>query len=162
MLYYKTDNDIVLAVPTFGYLYVIIDFGRAFLKPWPDRPGLISSVFGTHGECKSLAGYCDNPSIDMVRLIGSLGDVFGVIKNRDERHQMRDFCRRVCQTDDGQDYLKLLSESNGPRLQYLLEAFPRKHCHNALPERVLEMFWNLYRVDSCPEGVVPFPLLVGT
>ena len=33
ILYYEMD-DIYLAVPTFGFIYIIIDFGRAVLKPW--------------------------------------------------------------------------------------------------------------------------------
>lgn len=52
-LYYQTDENVFLEVPTFGCVMTIIDYGRSFVRPWgASKEAVISSVFGSHGECR--------------------------------------------------------------------------------------------------------------
>lgn len=75
ILYYQTSDGIKLRVPTFGYVFVIIDFGRGFIKPWNEKDNpLVSSVFAPHGECSAITP--DSYSIDLIRLVTSLGMYF--------------------------------------------------------------------------------------
>lgn len=42
-LYYKTSDGTFLKVPTYGYLYVIIDFGRSIVSPWSTEESILIS-----------------------------------------------------------------------------------------------------------------------
>jgi hypothetical protein len=153
-IYYETDDGVVLEVPTYGFLFVIIDFGRSFLRL--DDDGLVSSVFYNHGECNSIP--CDNLSIDVIRMISSLDDTFKVIKNPTERQMIREFAREVCRMEDGEDYLQLLRLAPRERFNHMIEVFPRKFCKDAIPKMIIPKFYSLYRIDKAPTNIVPFKL----
>ncbi len=135
----------------------MIDFGRSFIKPWSDEDALVSSVFGPHGECSALT--CDNPSIDLIRLVISLEDILYVISDEKERESILQFIKKITKTEeDEQDYLTQVRKAEGAKLKYMLEAFPRKHCFDASPKKVINLFYNKYRIDKAPDGVKPFKL----
>jgi len=155
-LYYKFDEDIIFEVPTFGFVFVIIDFGRGFIKPWENEEALASSVFGPHGECGTLI--CDNPSSDFVRLVASLEDTIHIISDVKDREQLFKFFQNVCKTDDDSDYFQLLKSSSGAKFNEMLESYPRKNCHQAIPKNIISMFYNMYKSDKIPDSVIPFQL----
>lgn len=153
-IYYETDDGVILEVPTFGFLFVIIDFGRSFIRL--DEDGLVSSVFYNHGECSTIP--CDNMSIDIIRLISSLDDTFKVIKSSTERQIIREFAREVCRMEDGNDYLQLLRLAPREKFNHMIEVFPRKFCKDGIPKRIVPKFYSLYRIDKIPANIVPFKL----
>lgn len=56
-LYYKMEDGTLLRVPTFGYIFVLIDFGRLVLYPWGRNDkfgGVISSEFARNGNCHTM------------------------------------------------------------------------------------------------------------
>lgn len=60
--------------------------------------------------------------------------------------------------DDGSDYFQQLESISKQNINYMLEVFPRKNCHAAIPSKVIPMFYNMYRIENVPEGIVPFRL----
>lgn len=72
ILYYVDWRKRYYAVPTFGNVYVIIDFGRSVVKLHGKADGYVSSTFTDRGHCRRMIP--DNPSIDLVRFAMSIED----------------------------------------------------------------------------------------
>lgn len=126
------------------------------LKPWENEDPLISSVFYGNGECSGVS--CDNNSIDLIRLVCSLHDVTDIIQDRKERESIQDFFKNICTTRDGQDYYSKIATLTKENFNYMIESFPRKHCWDAIPKKIIPMFYNMYRTNKIPDGVVPYKL----
>lgn len=154
-LYYKLEDGKIFEVPTFGYVYVIIDFGRCVIKPWDNENPLASCVFSS-GECKNFI--FDNQSSDYVRFITSVEDVIKVVENEKHREKLYNFCKTLCMTDDNEDYLALLNNTKEFKFSHMLEVYPRIHCHKAIPKNIINMFYKIYKVDNIPKNVIPFTL----
>ena len=82
-LYYKLKNDGVWRVPTYGYIFRIIDFGRSIFRlgkrlwvsddHWPEHDAGGQYNFGPFFNAKQTK-YMPNPSFDLARLSVSLID----------------------------------------------------------------------------------------
>jgi hypothetical protein len=158
ILYYQTDTGVTLKVPTFGYVFIIIDFGRALLKPWGDSAHtVVSSVFDNPKECAGLI--CDNPSMDMVRLATSIDDATGILVPT-ERDKLRRFFKDIAKSDDGTDIFEQMYIVKDAMFKHLIEVLPRKSCHNAKPNTVIPKFYEMFQTEEIPENVKPFQLIL--
>jgi hypothetical protein len=158
ILYYKTKDGSVMAVPTYGYVFVIIDFGRAFVKPCGnDRVGMISSEFAEGGPCAVYVP--DNPTIDIVRLIGSIDDKLPKLVP-EKREELRKFFDAACVTETGENILKALFDCNPKHLNYYLDILPRKICKKSNVFDILSVLGNKYVItpQQIPSNVTPFEL----
>lgn len=153
-LYYVTENQVYLRVPTFGKIYCIIDFGRSLVRPWKKEKALLSSEF-EKGFCVGLIP--DNQSYDMVRLVMSLSDNMTCLLECDKR-KMYILFNQICQSDDGTDVLQMLTETTTEKFNYHLETLPRRICNSATPQKILSMLCKLYQVGSVPDGVHVYPI----
>lgn len=159
----QNHKRVYLAVPTRGFVFVLIDFGRSLIRPWKgeEEPAILSSVFGSKGECNNMV--CDNPSIDMVRLVTSLEDALVVFKDSSHKRSILEFFRQTTIPDDGKDYFHEVAKSvgNSRMLRYMLESYPRKQCHMANPKDLLPKFFiEKFRIDEqkIPSNILPFKL----
>lgn len=176
ILYYRTTDDMLLAVPTYGYVFVILDFGRCLLNPWGTNLfnipfiylgptflcntgrhkglSLVSSEFHHGGACKYLTP--DNSNIDIVRLLMSLEDALYVVQPSEDRDLLKSFFRNLCVTDDGIDLLRAIRTCSRSKFNYYLDDLPRQRCHHSNPEQVITQFFSLYKCREIPETIVPF------
>lgn len=158
VLYYEDDKKKLYAVPTYGYVYVIIDFGRSFVWLKNREHGFVSSTFhGEHAPCKGLLP--DSTSIDLVRLVISIEEETCRVSDSEQRKSLHDLWRYICQSHDKSvDILKELTVEEGPRFDDLLDEIPRKVCKNGDPYSLLPLFYQLYGQTKIPFDIIPFPL----
>ncbi|CAH6421436.1 Hypothetical protein UVM_LOCUS494 [uncultured virus] len=161
-LYYRLASGQLVAVPTFGSVYVVIDFGRVSLQPWgTDGPRVTSSAFDRNGSCRRLVP--DNTNIDLVRFVLSLDEICDVVDSPSERRDLRALMRSWCTTDDGVDLIAALDDvddgsEDDRRFFRLLDTVPRTRCHAADPRQQLQRLAAFFPCSRLPDGVVPYPL----
>jgi hypothetical protein len=156
-LYYRLLNKRILRVPTFGNVFIIIDFGRSFIKyngiEW------ISSEFTSSGQC---SGYiCNNPSIDMIRFISSVEQKSKFILPEEDEKLLREMFYFIAMSDRGCDdhVIDLINNKTDKEFQYALEEFPRKFCHRGEPQHYISKLFQLYEYKgSIPKGQVVYNL----
>jgi len=153
-------------VPTYGFVYVLIDFGRCLIFPWKDKRsdskdiGLISHEFYS-GNVRNMIP--DNPTIDIVRLITSIEDIARQsIRNKEQLDELKRLFIFCCETNNKTNLLaKINSKSNQDFLDFYLEELPRKICTGLSVFDVMIHF--LYRKFRIPESEVPsdiFPFII--
>lgn len=162
-LWYQTEDGAVFCVPTKGYVFVMIDFGRACVRPWKKIRenvwSLVSSEFGSEGALPNVAP--DIKSFDVVRLVSSIENHLWRVENGEDRKALRTFFAEACTTMNGVDLLK---EWNAEKLTeekmaQLLEVVPRLQCRFAEPAELLRKhFLPRFQVSECPPTIRPFPL----
>jgi hypothetical protein len=158
ILYYKTKDGTTLAVPTYGYVFVIIDFGRAFVKPCgKDTVGMISSEFAEGGPCRAYIP--DNPTIDIVRLIGSIDDKVHKLEP-EKKDALRNFFNAACVSETGFDVLKALFDCEPKKLNYYLDTLPRQICKRANVFDLVSTLSIKYVTTQIPSHVIPFEIPV--
>lgn len=156
-LYYKTSDGTLLKVPTFGYVYVLIDFGRSFISLDKTNPSttLVSSEF-KNGNCTSFEP--DNPCIDVVRLISSIeSDVDDLISDKNERLELKQLFRIFIENDRNMDLLKEWnSKKNENNLFYYIDKLPRIICKKFNSFQVIPYFYKYFKVNTIPNEIIPF------
>jgi hypothetical protein len=121
ILYYQTLDGVKLAVPTFGTICVLIDFGRACFAHHKESDLLVSSEFASGGSCN---GYVpDTRNIDLVRFILSIEDQLKVITDDVKKKEISDFFKTVCTTDTGLDLFEKIAKRE--HLNHYLDNYPR-------------------------------------
>ena len=142
-LYYKF-NNIYFKVPTYGYLFKIIDFGRSIFTY--QNKLFFNDTFNRHGEAEGQYTYpirhllftnnkddliVPNYNCDLCRLAITILDVLKIIEY-DEENVFIDFIKSL--TKDLND--KYLYELNDDFNMYIEIA---KYANNALPSNVIQI-----------------------
>lgn len=157
MLYYVDAARNYYCVPTYGFVYVLIDFGRSFIWLKNKEGGYVSSVFTGNGACSDMEA--DNLSFDLVRFVISVEDKLFSVENPEQRKALSDLFAYICKTDNDVDILKsLLFMSEEDDMEYYIDELPRTICHNGNPYSILPVFHQLYGQLSVPADIVPFEL----
>ena len=152
-LYYKF-NNIYFKVPTYGYLFKIIDFGRSIFTY--QNKLFFNDTFNRHGEAEGQYTYpirhllftnnkddliVPNYNFDLCRLAITILDVLKIIEY-DEENVFIDFIKSL--TKDLND--KYLYELNDDFNMYIEIA---KYANNALPSNVIQNpIFKMYRVKK--------------
>jgi len=154
-LYYKY-NNIYFKVPTYGYLFKIIDFGRSIFK-FHNRL-FYNDTFERHGEAegqyskpfnklnfKDINTKVDpNFHFDLCRLSITILDVcdYDKDKNYGSKQAFVDFIYNMTLTKDCQSLFDLDDDFN----MYISIA---KHASNALPKDIIQnIIFNNYRIKK--------------
>ncbi len=159
-IYYESLDHVYLKVPTEGFVFVLIDFGRSSISLDGNRQNLlVSSEFVNKGSCRSMQP--DNACIDVVRLVNSIEQDTVVISDPTERTELRSFLKTICETNNGEDlFTKWNTTKSKNDIYYYLDKLPRLICHKYDAQKVLSMpsFYSRFQVDSIPEDIQPFVL----
>ena len=154
-LYYKL-NNIYYKVPTFGYLYKIIDFGRSiftFHKKlfFNDTFEKYGEAEGQYTEPKNHLNYetkretiQQNFHFDLCRLAITILDVCGYDKDIDykEKTQLFNFLYNMTLTESGDSLFDLEDDFD----MYISIS---KYATNSLPKNILQnIIFNQYRVKK--------------
>lgn len=98
-LWYRTEDGYDFCVPSMGFVFVMIDFGRACVRPWKKIResvwALVSSEFGSQGALPNVAP--DIKSFDVVRLVSSIETQLFRVEDDLTRNQLREFFPRRLQ-----------------------------------------------------------------
>ena len=155
-LYYKY-NNIYFKVPTFGYLFKIIDFGRAIFKF--HNKLFFNDTFEKHGEAegqyskpfnklnfedKNEKKIPQNFNFDLCRLAITILDVSNYNKNKNynKKQSFIDFIYNLTLTDTGDSLFDLEDNFN----MYISIA---KYSTNALPKQIIQnSIFNQYRIKK--------------
>jgi len=146
-LYYKF-NNIYFKVPTHGYIFKIIDFGRSIFKF--HKKTFFNDTFSKHGEAEGQYTYpidtllCDKkreipiyPSyhFDMCRLATTIIDVCKIEFNKDykEKQPFVDFIINLTMDINGESLSKLKDDFN----MYISIS---KYACNALPKQIIQNY----------------------
>lgn len=164
VLWYQLDTGEIMCVPTFGYVYVIIDFGRCCISPWKQKNNkngrsLISYEFSQGGQCSHLIP--DNPRIDTVRLCSSLEEHTELMNDTEDPRivEFRNLMKKICKTTDGTDLFSLWNDpKKRGRLDYYLDDLPRKICRGPEVFEIIREFLPKYQTKNLPKGVEPFKI----
>ena len=155
-LYYKF-NNIYYKVPTYGYLFKIIDFGRAIFT-FHNRL-FFNDTFEKHGEAegqyskpfnklsfheKETTKIKENFNFDLCRLAITILDVCGFEKNINygAKQAFIDFVYNMTLTDNCESLYDLEDDFN----MYIAIS---KHASNALPKNIIQnIIFNNYRIKK--------------
>jgi len=153
LYYWDTDTCEMFAIPTFGYCYVLIDFGRSCLQVGESL--FCSSEF--YGKGKLNGKVCDNLSFDFARLCLGLVDSLSKISSLDERNEVELFMKRCLVNDQNLDLIK---ESNERKdvLFDIIDTIPRLICFNCTPTLLLQQpEIQRFKLSSLPtNNITPF------
>lgn len=157
-LYYRW-GDQYFRVPTYGFLFVLIDFGRSFVKIEEEDAPMISSVFGPKGECNRFL--FDNRNADMVRLILSIRDAVDKIKPPQDSLAFLKFCKNMTTTDEGWNVIDAMDQDPQFKrhpLYVYLERIPREQCSRSTPEDFLKTLSVLFKIEKeeIPSDITPY------
>lgn len=164
-LYYKASDGTLLKVPTFGYVLVLIDFGRCVLYPHgpknangQENQGFISAEFDRDGNCHSMVP--DNATIDMIRLINSIEDTTDVIKPKKDEKELRKMFEFLCETDDKSvNLFKTWNDKTlAKKINYYLDIWPRKICTKRTVFEAIPLFYKKFQVKTIPTDIQPFSI----
>ena len=152
-LYYKFNNT-YFKVPTYGYLFKIIDFGRAIFTY--QNKLFFNDTFNRHGEAEGQYTYpirhllftnnkediiVPNYNFDLCRLAITIIDVLKIVEY-DENNFFMDFIKSLTKDCNG----NFLYELNDDFNMYIDIA---KYANNALPsEVILNPIFKFYRVKK--------------
>ena len=152
-LYYKF-NNMYFKVPTYGYLFKIIDFGRSIFTY--QNKLFFNDTFNRHGEAEGQYTYpirhllftnnkdeliVPNYNFDLCRLAITILDVLKIVEY-DEENIFIEFIKSL--TKDLND--KYLYELNDDFNMYIEIA---KYANNALPSNVIQnQIFKMYRVKK--------------
>ncbi len=155
-LYYKY-NNIYFKVPTYGYLFKIIDFGRAIFKF--HNKLFYNDTFEKHGEAegqyskpfnklmfenKNETIIPQNFNFDLCRLAITILDVsnYDKHKNYNSKQSFIDFIYNLTLTEEGDSLFDLEDNFN----MYISIA---KYSSNALPKKIIQnIIFNQYRIKK--------------
>lgn len=155
-LYYKY-NNIYFKVPTYGYLFKIIDFGRAIFKF--HNKLFFNDTFEKHGEAegqyskpfnklnfenKNETIIPQNFHFDICRLAITILDVsnYEKDKNYHSKQSFIDFIYNLTLTESGDSLFDLEDNFN----MYISIA---KYSSNALPKKIIQnIIFNQYRIKK--------------
>lgn len=152
-LYYKTSDGTLLKVPTYGYVYVIIDYGRSMISVDGEEM-LMSSEFTGNGNCSDFEP--NNSCIDVVRLIGSIEQDLDYIKDKRQRKELADLFSKLCETTDGTNLIDAWTKATRRNLFFYLDQLPRLKCKRYDPFAAIPLFYHKFKVDSIPADIRPF------
>jgi hypothetical protein len=121
---YKSMDDVLIQVPTFGNICVIIDFGRSHINSTSNGINrfFFNSEFTKDGQCEGLKK--ENLNVDISRLILSLYEYFHIVED-DDQCELINFMKGCCETVDKINLLNVLSESNFNHNISIFEEIPR-------------------------------------
>lgn len=156
-IYYYTESGNFYRVPTYGYVFVLIDFGRSVIAPWNDQRSFVSSEFSPSGNCAKLI--CDNPNIDMVRLCICISRKALKLPISSERANLINFCKKRCENKEKIDIIQKILLAKGD-ISYFLDVYPRIYCFNASPFEIGASIGKRYLItrDCIPDLVYIYKL----
>ena len=154
-LYYKL-NNIYFKVPTFGYLFKIIDFGRSIFTF--HKKIFFNDTFEKHGEAEgqyTVQNHLNfkNPDKDVIkqnfhfdlcRLAITILDVceFDSMKNYHNKQSFVDFIYNMTLTESGESLFNLEDNFN----MYISIS---KFASNSLPKNIIQnIIFNQYRIQK--------------
>ena len=99
LYYFIKEQGVYMKVPTYGYVVVIIDFGRVYLNV--DGKEFVSNDFQTD-DPKKLKKPFINPSIDLIRFVLSLelNDTLDIISDIKQRDKLKQWIENVTKTNE--------------------------------------------------------------
>lgn len=163
MLRYRTTNGKKLSVPTFGNVYVIIDFGRSTITVPRHSMPLTSSEF--YGKCVYNMLVPDNIGCDIARLAMSIEDLVHTKVCADERDELVQFLRQCCETESKGNLIDLIKSAensgNSNMMSLYSESFTKSMCTSCTPAWVIKRLAYKFEVSehSCTaDECICFPL----
>jgi len=144
-LYYEIDKDTFICVPTFGFVLVFIDFGRASFVLNGQR--YVSSEYSEGGLCYGWNS--DSKFVDLSRFVATLERSLSALDSPFHQDEIRNWIKLVTKNKISDDLFSpkgLLR--NGFFVQAAGQEFFAKSCTEAIPSKHIPFFVTKYRIQK--------------